>query len=256
MFIISAIISAITCQIREQEHLKIIAEAEKMRSNLLLAVSHDLRTPLTSIIGSCSAILENYDRISQERRVQLLTDVKTDSEWLIRMVENLLSITKIQGGPAKIIKAPEIAEEIILEVVSKFKKRYSNAPIHIELPTDILVVPMDAMLIEQVLLNLLENSIRHGGNVTKIDLILRAENNFAEFKVKDNGNGISSDILPHLFDGLARTTVKNNIDSKRDMGIGLSVCNSIILAHNGNMEAYNNSDGGACFKFQIPLKEE
>lgn len=256
MFAVSLIISAMTTQLKEKEALMIEANTEKMRSNLLLAVSHDLRTPLTSILGASSAILDNYDMISKERRLQLLREVKEEAEWLIRMVENLLFITKMQHETAQLIKRPEVAEEIISEAVTKLKKRYPNAPIHIKVPEEILMVPMDAMLIEQVIMNLLENSIRHSETATSITLDIRKVNHTAIFKVQDNGVGIAEHILPHLFDGLVRTSKSNRMDTTKDMGIGLSVCNSIIVAHKGIIEAHNNPEGGACFTFQLPLEED
>ena len=255
MFVVSIIICTMTSQLKEKESLVVEAKTEKMRSNLLLAVSHDLRTPLTSIIGASSTILENYDMLTKERRVQLLTEVKEEAEWLIRMVENLLFITKIKNAAAKVTKRPEVTEEIISEAVTKLKKRYPNAPIHVRMPDDILMVPMDAMLIEQVIMNLLENAIRHSESATEILLIITTDADHAVFEVRDNGIGIPSHILPNLFNGLARTSKNTRMDTTKDMGIGLSVCMSIITAHNGTMQAHNNKEGGASFLFKLPLKE-
>ena len=257
MFVVSTIICTMTSQLKEKENLEFESKTVKMRANLLLAISHDLRTPLTSIIGASSAILENYDRTTKEQKIELLSEVKEESEWLIRMVENLLFITKMQDNAnTRITKRPEIAEEILSESVAKAKKRYPNAPIHIEIPPEIILVPMDAMLIEQVIINLLENAIRHSETATKIMLVLRQYENHAEFEVCDDGIGIPANIMPHLFDGLARTLKGGRIDTAKDMGIGLSVCHSIILAHDGTMEACNNPFGGARFIFRLPLEEK
>lgn len=256
MFAVSLIICTMTTQLKEKESLMVEANMEKMRSNLLLAVSHDLRTPLTSILGASSAILDNYDMISKEDRMKLLREVHEEADWLIRMVENLLFITRMQNEAAHLMKRPEVAEEIVSEAVVKLKKRYPEAPIHIKVPDEILLVPMDAMLIEQVIMNLLENAIRHSETATRIDLIISCLGHSVRFQVIDNGVGIQNQILPHLFDGLARTSKNTRMDTTKDMGIGLSVCKSIIQAHEGSIEAHNNTEGGACFSFQLPLEEE
>ena len=256
MFVVSFIISAMTSQLKEKESFIVAARTEKMRSNLLLAVSHDLRTPLTSIIGSSSVLLENYDMISDDRKKQLLQEVNDEAQWLIHMVENLLFITRIQDKAAKLTKRPEIADEIIAEAVTKTKKRYPDAPIQVELPNEIILVPMDAMLVEQVILNLFENAIRHSETATEISLVLTSDQDDAIFEVRDNGVGIAEKVLPHLFDGLARTSKDDRIDTTKDMGIGLTVCHSIILAHNGSLEGHNNTAGGASFIFRLPLKED
>lgn len=257
MLITSIIICTLTTQLKAKDALILEARMEKMRSNLLLAISHDLRTPLTSILGASSAIIDNYDMISRERRIELLHEVHEEADWLIHMVENLLYITKMSNENTYLTKKTEIAEEIISEAVSKIKKRYPHAPIHIVIPDEILLVPMDAMLIEQVIMNLLENAIRHGETATEILITLQKETPYAVFKVEDNGVGIAEQILPHLFDGLARTEKNNRVDSTKDFGIGLSVCKSIIIAHNGTIEAKNNVEGGgACFQFKLPLEED
>lgn len=256
MLVISIIICTLTTQLKAKDALIMEARMEKMRSNLLLAISHDLRTPLTSILGASSAIIDNYEMISKDRRIELLHEVHEEADWLIHMVENLLYITKMSNENAYLKKKMEITEEIISESVSKIKKRYPYAPIHIVIPDEILLVPMDAMLIEQVIMNLLENAIRHGENATKILITLEKAPPYAIFKVKDNGVGISEQIFPHLFDGLARTEKSNRVDSTKDFGIGLSVCKSIIIAHSGTIEAKNNEEGGACFQFKLPLEEE
>lgn len=256
MFVVSLLICTMTTQLKEKEALVIEANTAKLRNNLLLAISHDLRTPLTSILGASSAILENYDMISQERKIQLLTEVNEEADWLIRMVENLLYITRMKNESAKLNTHSEVAEEIISEAITKLKKRYPYAPIHVTIPNEILMVPMDAMLIEQVIMNLLENAIRHSESATDIQMTIRKSEHYAIFEIKDNGIGIAEHILPHLFDGLVRTTKNSRMDTTKDMGIGLSVCKSIILAHNGTIEAHNNPEGGACFTFQLPLEED
>lgn len=255
MFGVSMITCTMTTQIKQQERLQLEAEKEKMRGNLLRAVSHDLRTPLTSIMGTTSALLENGDRLTAQQKRQLLKESHDDAEWLIRMVENLLSITRINGGETKIKKNTEAAEEIISEALSKFQKRFPEAEVDVSVPEELLLVPMDAILIEQVLMNLLENSVLHGKKNTGIYLSLSEESGNAVFLVCDQGEGIPENVLPRLFDGYISTTEQGESDSKRNMGIGLSVCMSIVRAHGGTMWARNRSQGGTEVGFSLPMEE-
>ena len=252
----SVITSTLTTQIKRQEKLRAETEKEKMRANLLRAVSHDLRTPLTSIVGATSVMMENDAVLSSQERKELLSGVREDAEWLIRMVENLLSITRISGQTAKIKKELEAAEEIIAEAVRKFRKRFPEQTIQVSVPDQLLFVPMDAILIEQVIINLLENAVLHGKIATEIRLSLREEPGYAVLEVQDNGLGIPESAFPHLFDGYFRQHEEKTTDSKRNMGIGLSVCLSIVKAHGGEMSAENLPQGGALFRFTLPTVEE
>ena len=255
MLTVCIITGASTTQMVEKEKIRTIAEKERMRANLLRAVSHDLRTPLTSISGSASVLIDNEDKIDKTERKSLLIEIQEEAQWLIRMVENLLAVTRISNGNEKLHKTSEMVEEIAAEAVQKLKKRYPDAPIRVYVPDDILFVPMDAILIEQVLINLMENSIRHGEHVTKIKLEILQKGEFAVFKVTDNGCGFDRKKLDNLFDGNVSSNNPNS-DITKDMGIGLSVCKSIINAHGGSVEAENIIGGGACVKFSLPLEAE
>ena len=182
-------------------------------------------------------------------------DVNEDAQWLIRMVENLLSITRMSGGQAKIEKDCEAAEEIVGVSVSKFTKRFPAIHVSIEVPDEVLMVPMDATLIRQVIMNLLENAAIHGGNVTQIRVCLSREGTNACFAVSDNGVGIPKEKLSTIFNGGLSGVSHNNFDMKKNMGIGLSVCYTIVKAHGGTMTAENLDLGGACFRFYLPLEE-
>lgn len=253
LLVVSAITSALTTQIKQQERLRMENEKEKMRANLLRSVSHDIRTPLTSIVGATSAVLDNQDTLTEAQKRRLLEDVKDDAQWLIRVVENLLSITRIGSDAAQISKDEEAAEEILSETVRKFRKRFPNMPVKVEIPDELLMVPMDAILIEQVLNNLLENAVLHAEGATEIHLSVRRERDQAVFSVTDNGRGIPEDILPTLFDGTLRHNETPAGDGKRNMGIGLAVCTAIVRAHDGTLHAENTPQGGAKFSFQLPL---
>jgi two-component system sensor histidine kinase KdpD len=238
----------------EQREILIETEKEKMRSNLLRAISHDLRTPLTGILGASSAILENRDMLDQQTQDKLITNIREDSQWLIRMVENLLSVTRINEDTANVTKTPEAAEEILAAAISRIRSRFPKQNITVSVPEELLMVPMDGTLIEQVIINLIENAIKHSGSDTMIKVILKQEENMAVIEVRDNGEGIAKEDFPYLFDSYIPDG-KRTSDSSRGMGIGLSICMSIIKAHQGRMEAYNHEEGGAVFRIKLPLQE-
>ena len=255
MLAVALSVSALTTQIKNQEKIRLESEKEKMRANLLRAVSHDIRTPLTSIAGSASVILENQDALSQDKVMELVANIKEEAQWLVRMVENLLSITRMNAENAKIDKQEELAEEVISAAVSKFKKRFPGIETEVHVPDEILLVPMDATLIEQVLVNLLENSVIHGRTTSRIRIQVSKQEETAVFSVEDNGEGIEESVLPVIFDGNLVARGESS-DNKRNMGIGLSVCKSIIKAHRGNMRAENREEGGARMIFTLPMEME
>ena len=232
MLAVSLTVCTMTSRIKAQEIIHLEIETEKMRSNLLRSVSHDIRTPLTSITGNASAILDNYGKLDSLQVKMLLKDIRREAEWLNRVVENILSITKINSDVAKIGKEPELAEEIASSAVNKFHRRYPDVPVRVYVPDDALLVPMDAVLIEQVLFNLRENAVLHGKTTSNIDLRISLKGDRAVFMVEDDGIGISEDVMPHLFDGTLPIGERGD-GSGRNMKIGLSICRSIIEAHGG-----------------------
>lgn len=255
MLAVSIMVSTMTTQIKRQEKLRAEVETEKMRANLLRAVSHDIRTPLTSIVGSIDTILASGDELAPETAQTLLQNVREESHWLIGVVENLLSVTRVSGG-ASISKELEAGEEVLSSAALKISRRYPDTQISVRAPEELLLIPMDAILIEQVLINLMENAIQHGGTTTRVELHLRHEGARAVFEVADNGRGISREAMAHLFQGYWTHAESDNSDAKRNMGIGLSVCLSIVQAHGGTMEAENRPLGGAIFRFDLPLEEK
>ena len=256
MLAVSITVGMLTTQIKKQEKIRAEIEAEQMRANLLRAVSHNIRTPLTSIVGAADALLENGERISGERQDELIRGVRDEAQWLVRVVENLLSVTRIGEGQTRLRKQTEAAEEIIGEAARKFKKSFPNINVRLQAPEELLLVPMDATLIEQVLINLMENAAVHGEHTTQIELQVRREGQDACFCITDDGCGIAPEILPVMFDGTLRRTDQSDADGKRNMGIGLSVCLSIVKAHGGGMSAENRPEGGARVCFTLPMEEE
>ncbi|MCX7715153.1 MAG: ATP-binding protein [Clostridia bacterium] len=235
----------------EQNKIMLDAEREKMRSNLLRAISHDLRTPLTGILGASSVLLENGSFIDKEEHDKLVYDIKESSQWLINMVENLLSVTRIKEDKLSVNASPEAIEEIIAEAVTRIKCQYKTQRINVKVPDELVILPVDAILIKQVIINLVENAIKHGMS-TEVDIVVEKSDKEVAIYVRDNGKGISNEDLPYLFDGYI-SKHKDNVDSTRGMGIGLSICKSIIKAHSGNIIGYNDKSGGAVFKITLPF---
>ena len=256
MLVVSITTSALTTQAKRSAQARLEADREKTRSNLLRAVSHDLRTPLTSILGVSSALLEHDASISREERLALLRDVHDDASWLIRMVENLLSVTRMdRSGEEAVVKTAEAGEEILQSAAEKFRKRFPAWNLTVSVPQALLMIPMDAILIEQVLMNLMENAVFHASGADCLTVQLASSNRFAVFTVEDNGAGFDPALLPKLFTGgLAASAAAD--DRRRHMGIGLTVCSAIVRAHGGAMGAENLPGGGARVYFTLPLEED
>ena len=255
MLCITITTSALMTKVRRQEKIKAENEKEKMRANLLRAVSHDLRTPLTTIYGSSSAIVEKYDYLNKEQLLQLVGGIKEDSEWLMGMVENLLSVTKIDNNRGvKLIKNPTVLEELIGSVLIRFKRRYPKQKVQVIIPEDFIIIPMDAVLIEQVIVNLLENSVQHAEGMTELKLCVHTEENNAIFEIIDDGCGIPKDRLSTIFTGYYEKKDAPIDHQKRSMGIGLSVCASIIKAHDSTIAVKNLKEGGCCFYFSLAME--
>ena len=254
MLIVSVVTGTMTTRLKKQEKLKAEAEKERMRGNLLRAVSHDLRTPLTSIYGSCSVMMENYDDLSREKQLQLLSEIRSDAKWLNRMVENLLSVTRVDADTVRLSKHSTSVEELIDTLLVKFRKHYPQQKVTVRLPEEFISIPMDAVLMEQVLMNLLENAVFHARGMENLWLTVETKGNAAVFTVSDDGCGIPMERLPRLFTGLLDS--ESPADSSRNnMGIGLSVCSTIVKAHGGEMHAGNRAEGGAFFRFALEIEE-
>ena len=254
MLIVATMTGALTTRLKQQEKLKAEAEKERMRGNLLRAVSHDLRTPLTSIYGACSAMLENYEDLSPEKHRKMLNDVCSDAQWLTRMVENLLSVTRVDTDKVRLSKTDTVLEELVDAVLIKFHKHYPNQKVDLQIPDNFIIIPMDGMLIEQVLMNLLENAVFHAQGMKHLQLSVEVSHHGAVFRVRDDGCGIAADRLEHLFSG--HLDSESPADTGRsNMGIGLSVCSTIIKAHGSEIFARNLPDGGAEFSFTLEMEE-
>ncbi len=256
MLIISLMTSVMTSELKRQEKLRMETEKEKMRANLLRAISHDLRTPLTTIYGSSSVLAENAEVLTKAQVAELAEDIKEDSQWLIGMVENLLSVTKIDSGDVKIIKTPVVLEELIDSVIVRFKKRYPKQEVQIEIPDDFINIPMDAVLMTQVLINMLENAVQHAVGMKTLILRVSVEGENAVFEIIDDGCGIPKERMERIFTGYFETGNLPADNQKRNMGIGLSVCASVVKAHESEITVENLEEGGCCFRFALKMEEE
>ncbi len=261
MLAIALITSATTTHMKaqaealsEREKLLMEAEKEKMRANLLRAVSHDLRTPLTAIIGSSSSYLDNRKQLSEKEKDQLVSHIYDDANWLLHMVENLLAVTRIHSdSSASLNKSLEPVEEVVAEAVSRFRTRYPDSQVQVHTPEEFYMIPMDPTLIEQVIINLLENAFLHAHSSKPTDLTVTAKDNrWIQFQVKDYGQGIAPERLDTIFEG-SPYGVGESADSKRGMGIGLTICKTIITVHGGTITAHNH-EHGAVFSFLLPMQ--
>lgn len=249
MLAVSIVTSSLITRYKQQGEALRQSEAEKMRANFLRSISHDLRTPLAIIIGDSEMVLANEDK---KENKYLLTDIKENAEWLVRLVENILSITKINGDVGKIAKSDEVPEEVLSSSIELFKKKNPNVEFETHFPEELFFIPMDYILIQQVFINLFENAVDHG-KCSKIIISLHKEKDKAVFDVQDNGVGIEYEHLMHLFDATFQSQDSQSIDSNKFMGIGLAVCKTIIQAHGGSIQA-ENTNIGAKFSFSLALK--
>ena len=237
----------------EKAAIQLESERISIRENILRAVSHDLRTPLTAISGTVSVLLSSPE--ITEKNITMLADVKRDADSLITMVENLLSVTRIQDGTMPLKKQAEMLEEVAGDALLTIRRRFPECRVELDLSEDILYLPMDPLLVRQVMINLLENAIRHSGDRDHIQMRLYREEDWAVVEVRDRGRGLSPQVCQAVQAGrpLDRSLTG---DATRGMGIGLSVCQSIIKAHGGFFSASNDPEGGAVFRFGLPAGEE
>lgn len=239
---------------KEREEARLIAKNEQLRANLLRSISHDLRTPLTSISGNAGILISNEDNIDKEKRKKLYENIYDDSLWLINLVENLLSVTRIEDGTMKLNFAAELLDEVISEALNHADRRKSEYDIEVKSKEAFLLVKIDARLIMQVIINLVDNAIKYTPKGSKIVIETKKENSYAVVTVSDNGDGISDDAKKHVFDMFF--TVQNKVaDGRRSLGLGLALCKSIVTAHGGNIYIRDNKPHGAVFSFTLPIEE-
>ncbi len=240
---------------RDQARSREEAVQERYRGNLLRSISHDLRTPLSGIMGNSEMLMGMSD--VNEPRYSLAKDIYEDADWLHGLVENILSLTRFQDQHFHLRKELEAVEEVVGAALVVLEKRMPNREIGVEIPENLVLVPMDASLITQVLINLLDNATKHTEETKEINIkvVVDEQKNEVEFSVVDRGSGIQKQALPKIFQ-MFYTSSKQEASSKKGIGIGLPICQSIIEAHGGTIKAENRIGGGAKFAFTLPLKGE
>lgn len=239
---------------KEKEMAAVLAKNEQLRANLLRAISHDLRTPLTSISGNAGNLLSNYGRMDEETRLQAFTDIFDDSQWLISLVENLLSVTRIEEGKMNIKMSVQLVDEAIEEALLHINRKRTEHKITVSCSDELLLARMDAKLIVQVIINLVDNAIKHTAPGSEILISAENTNGFVVVSVADDGEGIPDSMKPHVFEMFY--TGDNKIgDSRRSLGLGLTLCKAIVHAHGGEITLTDNPSGGSIFAFTIPSGE-
>lgn len=233
----------------EKAAIQLESERAAIRENILRAVSHDLRTPLTSISGAVAVLLETPE--VSPKNLSMLNDIKQDADSLIVMVENLLSVTRVQDGTLPLKKREEMLEEVAGDALLTTRRRFPDCRVALDLSEDILYLPMDPLLVKQVIVNLLENAIRHSGDREHITIRLYRQDDWAIVEVRDQGRGLSAEVCQAVRAGRPMPLSLSG-DSTRGMGIGLSVCQNIIKAHGGFFTAENHPESGAVFRFGLP----
>ncbi len=239
---------------REKEESELLAKNEKMRANLLRAISHDLRTPLTSISGNADNLISNGEIFDEDTKHQIYTDIYNDSVWLTNLVENLLSVTRLEDGNMKLNKSAELIDEIISEALNHINKRSVEHKITVCENEDILLVDVDARLIVQVIINIVDNAIKYTPNGSEITISTQKYDKILSVSIADNGNGIADDAKEKVFE-MFYTGANRIADSRRSLGLGLSLCKTIISAHGGEITVSDNTPHGAVFTFTLPIKE-
>lgn len=237
---------------REEEAAR--AKTEELRSTLLRSISHDLRTPLTSISGNAGILLDSRGRLTPERREQVCQDIYDDSMWLISLVENLLSITRMEGGGLRLHMEGQLLEEIVAEALRHVGREASAHTIRAVQEGDYIMARMDSQLIIQVLVNLVGNAIKYTPAGSVITVRSRRRGREAIVEVIDDGPGIPDEAKEKIFD-MFYTAAKRPADSRRGLGLGLALCRSVIAAHGGTITVRDNLPHGSIFQFTLPVQE-
>lgn len=238
----------------ERENIRIAMEGERLKSTLLRSISHDLRTPLTGIIGASDLILDSNESLDSKSVNKLVSDIKEESIWLIKSVQNILDMTRISEGKLTVNKDYEAVDDLLNETLNHVPHLSESGRLHVCAPDEIMLVLVDGRLIVQTLVNLLDNAYKHSGDDAQIFLKSYKNHDKIVFEVSDDGIGIDMSIGDSIFDGFV-TQNKSIADGSRGVGLGLAICKAIVTAHNGTISAENQKTGGAVFKITLPLED-
>ena len=239
---------------KERERAAVLAKNEQLRADLLRSISHDLRTPLTSISGNASNLISNGNDIDDATKKQIYEDIYDDSLWLINLVENLLAVTRLEEGRMNINLTTELIGDVIAEALKHIHTKSEKQKITVIQSDDLLLAKMDARLIVQVLINLLDNAIKYTPCDSQITITAKRDGNLVNVSVADNGNGIPDEQKSRVFD-MFYTGANKIVDCRRSIGLGLSLCKSIVNAHGGEITITDNIPHGTILTFTLPVGE-
>ena len=240
--------------IREREEAAVLAKNEQVRANLLRAISHDLRTPLTSISGNANILLSSGDVMNSEKKRKLYSDIYDDSLWLINLVENILSVTRIEDGTMHLNLSTELMDEVVTEALRHINRKSVEHKIKVTFDEEFILARMDARLIVQVFINMIDNAVKYTPVGSEIGIRIRKEKGMVVTDISDNGPGIPKEEKSKIFNMFYTVNIKI-ADSRRSMGLGLALCKSIITAHGGEINVYDNTPHGTVFRFTLPAAE-
>lgn len=240
--------------IQEKEDAAVLARNEQLRADLLRSISHDLRTPLTSISGNAGILISNSEDISKEKRLDLYRNIYDDSMWLINLVENLLSVTRIEDGSMRLRLSAELIDDVINEALTHLSRSCRKHKITVRQNEELLMVKMDARLIVQVIINIVDNALKYTQEDSEICITVSRNAGWAVIEIADNGPGISDEAKSRVFD-MFYTAETKIADSRRSIGLGLALCRSIVTAHGGDITVRDNKPYGTVFSFTLPVEE-
>jgi len=239
---------------KEKEEAAIMAKNEQLRANILRAISHDLRTPLTSISGNASNLMTNSASFSEEDKALVYKDIYEDSIWLISLVENLLAISRLEDGRMHLNLSSELVSDVVAEAIRHANRKQEQFRIRIDHEDEFLLAKMDARLIIQVIINILDNAMRHAPSDSEIRIHTERDGDMARISIMDEGDGVPDQRKSQVFEMFYSGT--NPIaDSRRSLGLGLYLCRSIVTAHGGTIEVRDHVPRGANFTFTLPVEE-
>lgn len=238
----------------EKQAIELQTQRERLRSNLLRAISHDLRTPLTSISGNAAVLMEKNISLDEEKKQTLYATIYDDALWLMNLTENLLSITRIENGTMDLNLNAELLDDAFREALNHLDRKQSEHHIQVDLADDLLMAKMDVRLIVQVIINIVNNAIKYTPVGSHIVLSARKQGDMVCVQIADDGPGLPDEAKAHLFD-MFYTAGQRSADSRRGLGLGLSLCKSIVNAHGGTIAVTDNVPQGCVFSFTLPLEE-
>ena len=258
MFLVALITGSLASRMkeyaRESAQAAMQIEKEQLRADLLRSISHDLRTPLTSISGNASNLLSNENEFSQETRMQIYGDIYDDSMWLIKLVENLLSVTRIEDGRMDLRMSAELMDEVTAEAMRHTDRNRAGRKIEVSSDEEFILGKMDARLIVQVVINLVDNAVKYTPEGAQIRIHTGKKDGMVVVSVSDTGPGIPDEQKSKVFD-MFYTGTNRAADGRRSLGLGLGLCRSIIRAHGGEIWVSDNKPQGAVFTFTLPAEE-